>query len=144
MRLRIECVYGPYLRHECVRGIAMEDDASLAALHMAIQESVGFYNDHPYAFYTANSSAPGAHKHWLFAEMEWSDLEDAFYDTRLKDILPPGRKKLYYLFDFGDLWTFEIRKMRTRKADPPEIGNRNIERLGPDPVQYPSFDEGED
>jgi hypothetical protein len=30
----------------------------------------------------------------------------------LKDIWPTGRKKLYYMFDFGDKWIFEVRKKR--------------------------------
>ena len=140
MRLRVECVYGAYLRQECVRVIAMDDDATLVDLHQAIQLAVDFDDDHPYGFYTANSSALGARKHWLFGDLGWSSLEAAFHRTRLKDLWPLGRKKLYYLFDYGDKWTFEVRKLRIRKADPPEGGTRILERLGPDPEQYTPYD----
>lgn len=138
MRLSVECVYGAYLKQECVRVIAMDDDASLYDLHYAIQDAVGFDDDHPFGFYTANSSRTFAHKHWLFGDLPWPRQEAAFSRTRIRDLWPLGRRKLYYLFDFGDLWTFEVRKMRVRGSDPPGSGPLVLERRGPDPEQYPS------
>ena len=52
-----------------------------------------------------------------------------------------SRKKLYYLFDFADHWTFEIRKARGAKK--PEAGvkyPRVVEALEPAPEQYPRWE----
>jgi hypothetical protein len=68
---------------------------------------------------------------------EWDEREQDFLETPLKNIWPTCRKKLYYLFDFGDKWIFEIRK--DRKAKEPELGikyTRVIKAIGPNPEQY--------
>lgn len=72
---------------------------------------------------------------------EWDEREGDFAQTCLRDFYPLGNLKLYYLFDLGDAWTFEIRKSRTVR--PPQLGvayPRIVERLGPDPQQYPPFE----
>ena len=138
LTLRIECVFGIYLKKQCVRVIEMDEDSCLYHLHDAVQNAVNFGRDHPFEFYLANSSSPFAHRHWLTEKEAWEDKEDDFYRITLKDLYPLGRKKLYYLFDFGDQWTFEVRKMRGSKA--PVAGvkyPRLIESVGPDPEQYP-------
>jgi len=59
-----------------------------------------------------------------------------------KTFTPWAGKKLYYLFDFGDHWTFEIRKARGAKK--PEVDveyPRVVEAIGPDPEQYPTWED---
>jgi hypothetical protein len=140
--LTIDCVWGAYLKKQCIRVIEIDEQACLHDLHSAIQDAVDFGRDHPYEFFLANSSSPYAAKQWLTEKEEWEDKEDDFFRIRLADIWPTGRKKLYYLFDFGDKWTFEIRKKRGTKE--PESGltyPRLIETIGPNPEQYPGFEE---
>ena len=140
--LTIDCVWGAYLKKQCIRVIEIDEQSCLHDLHSAIQDAVDFGPDHPYEFFLANSSSPYAAKQWLTEKEEWEDKEDDFFRIRLADIWPTGRKKLYYLFDFGDKWTFEIRKKRGTKE--PESGityPRLIETIGPNPEQYPRFEE---
>jgi len=60
--------------------------------------------------------------------------------TRLKDIYPLGRKKLYYLFYFGDSWPFEIRKARGVKKPESDVKYpRVVEAIGPAPEQYSTW-----
>lgn len=141
LTLTVECVWGVYLEDQCVRVIEIAENASLYDLHEAIQEAVGFGRDHPFEFYTANSASPGAHRRWLTEKEEWQEKEDDFLTIRLNSIYPLGRKKLYYLFDFGDRWTFEIRKGRGAKK--PKSGvtyPRVVQTIGPNPKQYPRFE----
>ncbi|MDD5698242.1 MAG: hypothetical protein PHH77_06455 [Victivallaceae bacterium] len=138
--LTVKCVFGRYFEDECIRVIEIKKDASLYALHAAIQDAVEFDRDHPFEFYTANSASPFAQKHWLTEQEGWQ--EDNWHTIKLKDIWPLGRKKLYYLFDFGDQWTFEIRKARgekdaSRYASYPRV----IQSIGSNPEQYPGFGE---
>ena len=136
-KLKIECVQGAYLTHECIRVIAMDDGASLLDLHEAIQSAVSFGRDHPFEFYTANNALLGAERHWIAPAGDWEEKEAVFHAIRLRDIWPLGRKKLYYWFDLGDRWIFEIRKMRSGRADESISCPRVLERIGPDPEQYP-------
>ena len=142
LKLRVECIFGVYLKDECVRVIAMDDSASLYDLHEVIQEAVSFYRDHPYEFFIANSGSPRARRDWITYREQWEEKEADFRSTHLKDIWPLGRKRLYYWFDFGDRWIFEIRKMRTSsKAEGPTSSPRVLESIGPDPEQYPRVEE---
>lgn len=140
LTLRVECVWGAYLREECVRVIEIDDDASLYELHDAIQDAVAFGRDHPFEFFVANSSSPWARKQWLTYKEEWEEKEDDFRRIRLKDVYPLGRKRLYYVFDFGDRWTFEIRLKKRKKAEERVEVPRVIKTVGLNPEQYPRLD----
>jgi len=140
--LTIDCVWGAYLKESCVRFIEIDEDASLYELHDSIQDAVDFGRDHPFEFFLANSSSPWAKKQRLTEKKEWEDKEADFCRIRLADIFPVGRKKLYYLFDFGDRWTFEIRKRQGAKEPEPGVNYpRLIQTIGPNPEQYPRFEE---
>src|SRR5256884_1253340 len=47
---------------ECIRAIEIDEEACLYDLHEAIQDSVSFGRDHPFAFFLANSASPFARK----------------------------------------------------------------------------------
>lgn len=141
IKLKIDCVRGAYLKDRCIRVVAMHDSASLLDLHEMIQDAVSFDRDHPFDFYTANSGSPWAEKTWVTHAEDWEEKVDAFGRARLRDVLPGGRKKLYYWFDFGDDWIFEIRKMRASKADVSLVTPQVLDREGPDPEQYPRWEE---
>ncbi|VGO21563.1 plasmid pRiA4b ORF-3 family protein [Pontiella sulfatireligans] len=141
IKLKIECVYGAYLEEECIRIIALDDSESLYDLHYRIQDAVKFDDDHPFTYFTANSPSPRANRICLTSADGWAAKEDYFDKTLLKDIWPLGEKKLYYRFDFGDDWIFEIRKMRSLKADSEIEVPQVLERIGPNPEQYPYYEE---
>jgi hypothetical protein len=132
--LRVECIFGIYIEEECIRTIDIQSDATLYDLHRIIQESVAFDDDHLFEFY--------AGRHERNRKMSFGDSEENL-DTSLDEIYPLEKGlKLYYLFDFGDSWTFKISKSR-RKPKPPEDGVTYpvvTERIGKNPVQYPYED----
>ena len=135
--LTVECVFGMYLTNRCIRVMEFTEDASLFDLHNAIQDTVNFGRDHPFEFYTANSRYTGK-KIWLTLKEKWEEKLDDFIRVKLKDVWPLGRKRLYYCFDFGDRWTFEIRKAKGKKLPDPEVCYpRVIKAIGPNPKQYP-------
>ena len=110
-----------------------------SSLLRAIQKAVSFDNDHLYDFY--------AGRHYRNRKVRYADDEDwevresAFSKLQLSGVYPLNGLKLYYWFDFGDNWIFEIRK--ARKVKPIESGlsyPRVIESHGPNPEQYPSWD----
>ena len=142
LKLEIECVRGRYLREPCIRVIEVDENTNLLDLHETIQDTINFDRDHLFEFFLANSSSPWAQRHHLAENEDRMSTESDFAKIKLKDLYPLGRKKLYYLFDFGDQWIFEIRKARGTKR--PEAGikyPRVVETMGSDPEQYPSWED---
>jgi len=140
--LRVECVQGLYLQEECVRTLEIDQDASLIYLHYAIQDAVAFDDDHMFEFFAG--TGPRRRK-MSFAEDEGGEYDaDIMGEVTLEQVFPlPKSMKLYYHFDFGDDWIFEIRRGRKKPA-PPAPGvtyPRVVERIGPNPPQYGEWEE---
>ena len=135
--ITVTCVCGISLESECVRVIEVESSISLEDLHFEILHSVGFDDDHLYDFFLANSPRGGRD-----VIVERDDYGEADYSTALIDsVFPTGRKRLYYLFDYGDNWLFEVRKTRGEKEkDSKSIYPRVVDKRGPNPEQYPASD----
>ena len=110
------------------RTIEVAEDYSLKQLHKYIQEVVDFDDDHLYEFFLGRNSR--------------GKLNSIPQTSLLNQIYPSNGLKLFYLFDFGDEWLFEIRKSRKKKTkdiavDYPLI----IAKVGENPEQYPSYEE---
>ncbi len=140
--LRIACIGGMYFEEECVRTIEIDSQSSLTELHGAIQDAVDFDMDHPFEFTAGRHSRN--RKIVFFDGDTWGEFLTGDCDTALDLVYPlPKSCKLYYHFDFGDDWYFEIRKSRKKPAEP-EPGvkyPRVIEAVGPNPEQYPDNEE---
>jgi len=135
--LRVECVRGRYLEKDCIRVIEIEECASLLDLHSAIQDSVCFDYDHLFEFFAGRN---WRHRAFAFADdVDWEYAADVLDEITLEQVYPlPKNLKLYYHFDFGDDWYFEIGKSRKKPAQPEaEVEYpRVVQEIGPDPEQY--------
>ncbi len=134
---KIELLYGAYAKEECVRVIEIESSSTLEDFHFAIQNAVEFENDHLYEFYTSRTDRSRD-------RIRFDDENGKLYDLTLENLYPlEKRKKLFYLFDYGDHWLFKISKNR-KKPQQRKIGikyPRVIERIGKNPEQYPMWEE---
>jgi len=125
--------------HEWLRIIEIPASASLHDLHYATQRIVRFDDDHLYTFYVG--------RHWRQRGTELTDpealidedeYEDEDEELSLSDVFPLAKNKnLYYWFDFGDDWIFEIKcrrktKVLNRRMKYPRV----IEKIGRNPRQY--------
>ena len=141
--LSIECVWGIYLKERFFSLVEVQCDMTLGGLHDLLQDLTGFDNDHLFTFFKANS--PSGERLGFTESDDWEEEMEQMWQIPLDEVFPlPKHKKLYYLFDYGDNWTFEIRKKR--QMGPPAPGvvyPRVIQEEGPMPAQYPSFDEDE-
>ena len=135
--LRIECVRGRYLEDQWVRVYEVDSQSSLLDLHDLIQTAADFDQDHMFEFFAGRNPR---HRGVTFGDDEES--EDDFGSTEeltLEKVFPlPKNHKLYYHFDFGDDWYFEIRKGRAQPKPPePRVKYpRKIEAVGPKLRQY--------
>jgi len=110
--------------------IEVSEDFSLQKLHKFIQKIVNFDDDHLYEFYIGKNPRNRAHT--------------VSKKTMLNEIYPMTGYKLYYLFDFGDSWLFQIKKSRKKNIE--EKGKKYpvlIESTGVNPEQYPDYEEWE-
>jgi len=108
--------------------IEVREDFSLRQLHKCIQEIVEFDDDHLYEFYLGKNPR---NKAYLVSKT-----------IKLNEIYPLTGYKLYYLFDFGDSWLFQIKKSRKKML---EEQNKKYPYLvgstGVNPEQYPDYEE---
>ena len=92
---------------------------SLFELHLFIQHIVNFDNDHLFEFYAGKTDRN--RKIEFTEDSGYPDDGGEYEEITLGDIYPLKGLKLYYLFDFGDNWLFEIRKSRKKAKIQPNI-----------------------
>jgi hypothetical protein len=135
--LRIACVRGRYQEGEWIRCVELDSTSTLLDLHDLIQEVIRFDRDHLFEFFGGRNDR---HRSVTFDGAGDEDGASQNDDAMpLEQVFPlPKNLKLYYHFDFGDDWIFEIRKTRAKPKEPAARVKcpRVIEKIGPNPRQY--------
>lgn len=132
-----------HTRSECIRMIEIESSASFLQLHEVIQHAVNFDNDHLFQFYLGRN--PDQYAQIIGGEPGWNGYNpvNRYRKISISNTWPlPIGYKLYYLFDFGDRWIFQINKTRHKDkiAKPGVVYPRVIEAKGNNPEQYPDWE----
>jgi hypothetical protein len=110
------------------RLIEVKEDFTLRQLHKYIQKIVDFDDDHLYEFYIGKNPR--------------NRSRSVAKNTKLNDIYPITGYKLYYLFDFGDGWLFQVKKSRKRLLEDKQVKYpRVIKSTGVNPEQYPDYED---
>ncbi len=135
--LKAELLFGAYAEEEWEGTIEIDSSSTLEDLHFTLQHILNFDNDHLYEFFVSRTER--SHK-----QIRYDDDNELVYEVTLEELYPLEKNnKLFYLFDYGDSWTFKITKSR-KKAQEPVQGveyPRLIEEVGIKPEQYPSWEE---
>lgn len=131
--LDIKCIAGMYLMGPYSFSIQVPGDWTLADLADCILRTLDFDGDHLSEFYLAASPRSG--KTLL-------DSGDSPVTT-LGSIFPlPKHKKLFYLYDFGASWRFQISKKGKPTAALPGIAYPSLlAEQGTRPLEYGADDE---
>ena len=120
----------PYEENEELwsRTIEVKEDFTLQKLHKYVQKIIDFDDDHLYEFYIGRNPRNRA--------------QIVPKKRMLNEIYPITGYKLYYLFDFGDCWLFQIKKSRKKKTEEKQKKYPVlIESKGSDPEQYSDYEE---
>jgi len=169
--LKIKLLSGRWVEKDWEATIALDASSTLADLHHIIQQAVGFDNDHLYGFYVARTPWSRDRVRYDGSEQDgWYDEDDEGEDqdedqdegeyedegedyaaeeddsastTTLEGLFPlPADRRLFYLFDYGDNWIFQISRARNKPFEP-EPGSEwplLIGEHGERPPQYPEPD----
>jgi len=133
--------------------VQISGESSLHDLADILLESIGFYLDHAFGFYSnlkgpawGRSATDGEH-YTLFTDMKDMGEEEllgaeSVKNTLVKNVFHEGREMLFF-FDYGDAWSFLVQCTKIEKnakLSPPKI----ITQKGPFPEQYPDYEEEEE
>lgn len=116
---------------------AIVPGATLEDVHLLIQDAVQFDDDHGYEFFIART-------HSSRAKEVFDDENGELYHRTLTSLFPlPAKHALFYRFDYGDNWIFQIKPARgaASAAVGGEVASGLIGESGTRPVQYPDMDE---
>ena len=116
--------------------IEIDAESTLEDLHFAIQNAVGFDNDHLYEFFISRTERSAD-------RVRFNDENEDLYNITLESIYPLGKgKKFYYMFDYGDSWLFQITKSRNSPMEPNKSMKypRMVGESGIKPEQYPAWE----
>ena len=134
-RLTVECIEGWHYDHETIRVIDIDERENMYALFDIIREANGFGFEHSHLFYLGRT--PHNKKIVFGNEEDYYPRECRPYESILSSICPLGNLKLYFLYDFGDKWIFQIRKNRKLfEVDSKFEYPRIVEKIGEDPEAH--------
>lgn len=117
----------------------------LEDLANSIIEAVGFDMDHCYGFYNnLKRYFDSTEEYTLFSDIgeECKDSDTGVQGTCIADVFQP-KKKMLFLFDYGDDWIFPVTCTGEAESKPfkrPKL----LSTTGEPPEQYPELEEEED
>lgn len=137
LTLTVTLLSGAYATGKWQGVIEIHSSSSLEELHLAIQDALGFDNDHMYEFFIARTERSRD-------RVSFDDENGGLYDSTVESLFPlPDRRHLYYMFDYGDYWVFRVARIAKahQAADPHGKYPRLAQETGEKPEQYPAQDE---
>ena len=137
LKLKVTLLFGAYATNKWEGVIEIDSSSLLEDLHFAIQDAVGFDNDHMYEFFTARTERSRE-------KVSFDDENGRVYESTIESLYPlPERRNLYYLFDYADHWFFKVARAgkANHEIDPKLTYPRLALETGTKPVQYPAYDD---
>ena len=130
VELEIRVRYG-----DCIRIVCMNLSDTLYDLHRTIQSVFEFDDDHLYEFYVGQGMLKETYAPEVAAN---SGEEIPVEETALGDLGMKKGMKFSYLFDFGDMWWFDIKVLGIGggSVDSPQL----VKAVNPAPQQYPDWE----
>jgi hypothetical protein len=131
---------------EVYRDIEISGDASLYKLAEVINNVFGFDFDHAFGFYDNQKNLFKSKEFYeLFKDMgEGSEGARSVKKTRVAEAFERNRKVMIFLFDYGDGWTFHVKRTGSEDRAAPKAFWKLTKSVGDAPPQYPDYEEEDD
>ena len=134
--IKIKLVWGAFAENPWEVEVEINEGTTLSELHLIIQDVVEFDNDHMFEFFIARTenSEPVIRYECDSPAPDAINLMAIFRNL--------DGKKLFYRFDCGDDWLFQIAKSRKKSFEALKGGKYShvVKEEGAKPIQYPDFD----
>ncbi len=118
--------------------VAVGAGQHLSALHDAIQEAFGWFDDHLYSFWLNGEFYGG--EEFEYTSPEIPDEGCLTADLPIVELDLPLGAKIAYVFDFGDDWRVRL-TLRDRADSDGGDYPRVLNRTGTPPPQYGGLDD---
>ncbi len=132
------------LDKDLYRMIEIKGNKTLFDLAVIILKSYNFNMDHMFGFYN-NLKDPYSSDETYELIDDDDDLTMNENAEDLRKTLIEGvfglKKKMLFLFDYGDEWRFLVECKKVTDPEPKAKYPRIIEKIGKAPEQYPDYDE---
>nr|HMQ29247.1 plasmid pRiA4b ORF-3 family protein [Chloroflexaceae bacterium] len=114
------------------RDIEIADDQNLEDLHLAIQQALGWDDDHLYSFFMGRRPYDRANE----VGSPWSDSARRTYQVSVGSLGLKAKQKFLYLFDYGDEHLFTLEVLQINPQAPRGNYPKVVAREGRAPRQY--------
>jgi hypothetical protein len=131
------------LRPGVRRDIEIDSGDSLSGLAAAIVKAFDFDMDHAFGFYSklTGNYYDSPVQYELFADLEGDSEAGSVERTTVAEAFPAVGHKMLFLYDYGDMWKFQVRVMRVGEKQIGVTYPRVVAEAGEAPPQYPDLDD---
>ena len=126
------------------RIIAVPGSANLYQFAAVIIESFDFYFDHAFGYYDSKNPVKSKTGFELFADIGEESKYPGVKKTPVSAAFLEIGRKMFFLFDYGDDWWFEIELTEFRKPQTRTKYPVLLEKIGESPEQYQSYEDEEE
>ncbi len=129
--ISIKSLHSPLGELSWTRVISVKQELNLTELHEIIIKELGFWDEHLFQFIVNDIS------------LDEDYIEDCFQcrehykSFKLCDLLTTQGTQLFYNYDFGDNWIFEIKQTINSPINLRNKNYRIIKKIGNKVKQYP-------
>jgi len=138
IKLVLELQFGAFMKAPYAVELEVPEDIDLLELHEVILEVLEFDDEHGFDFYLSNRWARSARQ--PIGDPDMDCWEDPAFEQTVTSLFPlPKHRKLFYLYDHGDCWTFRVSLLRgaPTQATSDDRQYRVVAETGQRPEQYP-------
>ena len=128
------------IKGNAYRVLSIPTEKTLDKLAEAILDSFDFDMDHMYGFYDNIKMWSRSTESYTMDD-ESENPTRLVTDTLIGEVFQKPKKKLLFLFDYGDEWKFVVELVKEIEADgKTKLSTQVIESKGDAPPQYPDFE----
>ncbi len=141
LKVTISDFLGVKSNGQIYRVISIPTSYKLDKLALAVLDSFDFEMDHMYGFYDNLNNWSRSEEFYIMEEDDAYDFTGYVTKTTIGEAFEVPKKKMLFLFDYGDEWRFSIELQRVELIEgKTKLAAKVIESKGEAPEQYPDFE----
>lgn len=141
LKATVSVFLGKKSNNQTYRVISIPTSYTLDKLALAVLDSFDFELDHMYGFYDNLNNWARSSESYIMEEEDSQNFTGYVTKTTIGEAFEVPKKKMLFLFDYGDEWRFIIELQRVEPLEgKTKLAAKVIESKGEAPEQYPDFE----